>query len=312
MCEDETYNFDSFELNNIQSKEVNFSFIGKKVEIKEFALNTDGSVFFNFGTFGNDLFIEKFMIVGKRNIKNLFENIRLKELVFENFQCFDSFTFQNIDVDKNSSLYFNNSNLDLVTFKPSILHKFNNIYISRSDFVGMSLIDFKYIEEKRISSEIIDINKQIIKTSNINFFRFLKNHTQNQSNLHLYQKYKAFEFNEILRQNEDIDGGEKFILEFNKFTNNHTTDWFKAFKLILITFSFYLYLITSYLLYSQNDFQFMDVSKILPNLLSPVSFLVNNDEFCFPNLIYFIDVFYNILIGLLLYQMIAAFRKFNR
>ncbi|NHE57944.1 hypothetical protein [Cyclobacterium plantarum] len=258
------------------------------------------------------LSVQNLELSGYFSKQNIIKDIEIKNLKFDFFQTDSEFIFRNLSFIEKGELVIGNSNLNNVTFNPSILHEFNKITTFGSDFFGMNITGFKFLNINHFAKEYIDINKRLFPTNNIKLFRYLKNFSLADGDLDSFQKYRSYELNETYFHSRQLKRYEKFILWFNKITNNHTTDWFKAFKLILITFSFYLYLITSYLLYSQNDFQFMDVSKILPNLLSPVSFLINNDEFCFPNLIYFFDVFYNIIIGLLLYQMIAAFRKFNR
>lgn len=281
-----------------------------------FKINSDSQIIFYPSLNSENLLIkiETLKLVGEVTNLKYIKNVKVNNLELNGFIPSNNFTFDNISdkICNSGRLIIINSNLNNVTFKPSILHQFDNIFITKSDFVGMSLIGFEYIDESKFGKQYTDDNKVTIKTDNIEFFRFLKNYTERQNNLHLYQKYKAFEFNEMLRIRKDIDFGEKCILVFNKFTNNHTTDWTKAGKLFLIIFCSYFSLLLTYLYCSYFNFEFLQASKILPYLVSPVNLLMHYEDFEFHNAIYIIDFFYNLIIGLLLYQMIAAFRKFNK
>jgi len=233
-------------------------------------------------------------------------NCEFSNIHFLNFYSKRKFFLKNISLNKsNSSLIIKSSTLENTILDPSFLNHINKLVFYNSTLTDLKVINFTNIPDKAIHPRDEDQ-----ETNYLILYRELKSLASKYGDNYLYHKFKALEYNERLKGK--LNFLDRSVLEFNKFTNNHTTDWIKAFKLLLITIGFYLSLITSYLLYSYNGFQFMDVSIILPYLLSPVSFLVNNSEYYFPNFIYFIDILYNIIIGLLLYQMIAAFRKFSR
>lgn len=256
--------------------------------------------------------IENLALEGKFTRPLLIEDISIKNLKFYKFETLNDVTFNNIEILNAGELFVTFSDLNMVTFKPSILHKFKRINILESDFQGFKLIGFKFVKESVFAESFIDNNKILITTDNKKIFRHLKSKSLLEGDLDSYQKYKAYEFNEMLRNGQNLKKGEKIILNFNKYTNYHSTDWTKAVKLLLIFFFLYLSLILTYLYCSYSSFEFLQASKILLYLVSPVNLLMHYDDFEFPNEIYIIDFFYNIAIGLILYQMIAAFRKFNR
>src|SRR5690606_11191877 len=108
------------------------------------------------------------------------------------------------------------------------------------------------------------------------------------------------------------DFRERFTLLFNQFTNYHSTDWMRALKLFLILFLFHISLVTTYLKCSDQIDNVADVLRIFHFFISPINFLSELHEYSFPNLIYFLDVLYHLCIGVVIYQFIAAFRKFNK
>ncbi|GEO22387.1 hypothetical protein [Cyclobacterium qasimii] len=251
----------------------------------------------------------------KCNTFNLNNNISLESnifgcifqnLVFKDFYSSSLLNIKNTQLKKeNNHLNINNSNLDNVLISPSFFEELKKISFTKSSIQGLKITNFIDIPLKTINPNNKDKN-----TNYLILFREFKNLAKNYGDNYLYHKFKALEYNERLKR--EINLFDRSVLQFNKFTNNHTTDWFKAFKLLIILFTFNLSIITSYLYNSYDNFNVLDIAKLLPYLLSPVSFLVNYKEYEFHNVIYLFDFLYNIGIGLIIYQMIAAFRKFNR
>ncbi|MDO6437093.1 hypothetical protein Q4534_06735 [Cyclobacterium sp. 1_MG-2023] len=233
-------------------------------------------------------------------------NSEIEILELMNFYSVKKFRFDNVNISKPAEcLTIRNSSLNNVSLNPFFLHNFNEIKFTNSSLLNL--------EANNLTKIPINAIKPIYRDKETNYlilYRELKSIAQKYGDTYLYHKFKALEYNE--RLNGSLDFLDKSILYFNKFTNNHTTDWFKAFKLLIILFTFNLSIITSYLYNSYENFNVLDIAKLLPYLLSPVSFLVNYKEYEFHNVIYLFDFLYNIGIGLIIYQMIAAFRKFNR
>lgn len=109
---------------------------------------------------------------------------------------------------------------------------------------------------------------------------------------------------------------DRFILWFNKNTNNFGLDWFKPLFLIIITNSIF------YLIFSLSNFQVTNFSwnNFFINLgfFSQFFIPINTIEKIFGNYENinrgweFINLIKNILIGVFLYQGIQAFRKYSR
>ncbi|WP_215225868.1 hypothetical protein [Echinicola shivajiensis] len=249
---------------------------------------------------------EKKIYINRLSLEGICDNIivnqsTIKYLNFNGIVVINKVEFNDVKIDSISQLSIIDSLLNKVIIKTSFLHLFDNINYVNSSMEGVVISNFKEIFPIRIND---DCDK-------IEFLRFLKTFSNKQDNLPLYQKYKAFEFEE-LRKSKDTSRKEKFVLWFNKVTNNYVTDWFRAFSIIICMIGFHFALATSYLLYTSQINSIWDTSLILPNIFSPFSFLVSLKQFTFHNGIYFFDFAYNLIYALVLYQMIAAFRKFNK
>ncbi|WP_200974452.1 hypothetical protein [Echinicola sp. 20G] len=246
----------------------------------------------------------------------LLNSFSVKHLKFDDLIVTKKLELNRIDFEENGGVQIFNSLLNNVIFRKSFFHNVSFIDFFDSSMEGVLISSFKDFDPAIIRSVTLIQPKGELKGKELfldksDFIRFLKVYNEQRSNTHLVQKYRALEFEEQ-RKNHNLYWYEKFVLWTNRYTNNHITNWWIAGRAILTMIFFYIALTTSYLYYSETVDNYWDSMFILPYAVSPVSFLGTLKGYSFHPVIYIIDFLYKIIYGLLLYQMIAAFRKFNK
>ncbi|NHE57943.1 hypothetical protein [Cyclobacterium plantarum] len=264
------------------------------------------------------------LIVNKITVKNqvinesIFSNVKFGSLELNGFASRNKFNFSNCTViDKNGLLILNNSVLDNVAFNPSFLHQFKEIR-----FTNSSLINLQANNLTEIPTRTIRPFKRDIETNYLTLYRELKILAQNYGDNYLFHKLKALEYNERIWnwtfhpfKSKDYSVKDYFILLTNRISNNHTTNPFLAFGWILGLIILYVYSINCL---TNSDFGNFLISNHTDYFIVPFKlFISNKDEIIgiadkFPNYLFYIDIGYHIILSYLIYQMIAAFRKFNR
>ncbi|WP_200974451.1 hypothetical protein [Echinicola sp. 20G] len=314
-------NIKSFIVNSVAKEEVNVNRVvlldnfyltkfeynylnpaSKNIRINELEINSDTSINLK------KIDFKTVKLTNEFTKNSSFVKCQINQLIFNDFSTTATFIFKDITVNsENSKLIIYNSILNNVTFNPSIFHLYDSIEFKKSKLDGLEVNSFEFVKSKTIS-EYSDKGK----IDRVELIRFFKNLVDGDKNLNLYQKYRAMEYNQMLKEGTDLNCGEKLILIFNKITNNHTTQWYNSAILIIIfavCYGGYLF----YYLSSTNQIDKPDI--ILQNsviLLSPVKYLNSLEECIFPTWLYVFDIFYKFIIGSLLFQMVAAFRKFHK
>ncbi|WP_215225869.1 hypothetical protein [Echinicola shivajiensis] len=262
---------------------------------------------------------------------------KFSTLEFESFYSYDTFEFQNIDIIGDSKLVITDSRLDNVVFKPSFLHSFKSIEIYNSSIGDIKLIDFKPIISDRIRKKgeiktliskkydfmynvrnIISIIKgdRRVRFDKVGFLRFLKTYAHKETDINLYHKYKRDEYNEMLFSRKTKFNLMDWFIQFtNYLSNDHSNNPIRSICWIII-------ILFGYLSFLSNKYGSQEIYSLFIHspeyFLTPIKFLSSSD--IDPKLkskfrldgIFLIDYGYKVLFGYLIYQMIAAFRKFNK
>lgn len=269
----------------------------------------------------------KFLSLEGFDLKNVvFSNVKLSTILFKNFSVSNTFEFTSIVQESMFSLELKNSVLENVKMNPSFLHLFNKIFVSNSSITGINLFNFKYINDdiiKRGGSSIID---------SVGFCRELVQLMNNQNNKYYATKYNALEHS-FRKKDDNVSIVDKIVLTLNEKSNFHSTRPDKAFYWILrIIIIYYIVLFVD--LYSYSGF---DLSVFLNswNWISFVKLFIPPLDLISDNLSVFFnplkgisdvkfgdyvphkfvkvfDFFYNVVYAYLVYQFVAAFRKFNK
>lgn len=244
-----------------------------------------------------------------------FNNSELSNLEFKDFVNNGKFKFRHIKVnDKNkySSLSLSNSVLSGIEFDRSFLHNFKNLTLEESTISGIVLHYFKPIKNKIIR------NSKASTSAKIELCRELTSLMQAQNNSHYATTYRALEQNFRLKERFrqfKIFNSDTLILTLNKITNNHGTQPFLAFiGMIVLVFLYYLVLNREFSLNPTSPDALNIMTSNVSYFFKPFTFISEikeiDHEFSFGFRLW--DILYKILYAYLVYQFIAAFRKFNK
>ncbi|WP_154859714.1 hypothetical protein [Cyclobacterium xiamenense] len=162
-----------------------------------------------------------------------------------------------------------------------------------------------------IPTRTINPFKRDDETNYLTLYRELKKLAQEYGDNYLYNKFKALEYNERLNSKEDIGSINRIILWCNKFSNNHSTKPQYAFVGIVAISLFFSVPIIISLYFNGVKLSANQIWSSLTYFVNPLK-LLNEYSIPFHGIIYLLEVFYKLALGYLIYQMIAAFRKFNK
>lgn len=255
----------------------------------------------------------------------LIENCKIDSLYFRNFSArlganlYDIQPFRK-DTEENK-LEIHKSNLDKIWFDNVAFDAYSTISLYRNKFgqTTLTACDFpsKYKDFDKIQT-IENIHyperkdKNYFKTRYETFIQ-LKKQLEASGNFYEAQKFQAIS-NEALINVENLPYWDKVILKINSLSNNHGLSIKAPFiATIVISICFYiLYLWSLGRMFNSNGidwnlfgyyFSFLDITH-------RTDFLVNKSELNGFALV--IDYLNKIIVGFLIYQFIAAFRKYGK
>jgi len=245
-----------------------------------------------------------------------FNELNLQTLKFENFTNLGNITISKISISDN--ICFENSDLGKTTFIDCDFSNRKMIFDS-SKINEIGLAGTKLPKPKNIDSKLTgNKNQKKLALSQIK-----KAYQDLGDNLtaNLYQSEELNTYKSTLK-----NGWEKTNLWLNKQTNNHGQRWDRPLALLII-FTAFFYTLFCFSLGFEIDlkspgnfstffknlsyfFEFLNPfrkSNFIPNQLVTI-----NDENPIPSITVFIDSISKIISAYLLYQFIAAFRKFGK
>lgn len=255
----------------------------------------------------------------------LIENCKIDSWYFRNFSARLGANFYDIkpfrkDTEE-TKLEIHKSNLDKVWFDNVAFDDYSTISLYRNKFgqTTLTACDFpsKYKDFDKIQT-IENIHypdrkdKNYFKTRYETFLQ-LKKQLEASGNFYEAQKFQAIS-NEALKNVENLPYWDKVILKINSLSNNHGLSIKAPFiATIAISICFYiLYLWSLGRMFNCNEidwnlfgyyFSFLDITH-------RTDFLVSKSEINGFSLA--IDYLNKIIVGFLIYQFIAAFRKYGK
>lgn len=252
--------------------------------------------------------IEEINFTGLTKGKSEFNNCFIENLNFNLFSLDGKLLFNNVSsLRKNGLLNFANSLLDNVLMNPSFLHQFGEIKFLKSSI--LNLVTYNLID---IPDSTLKPTKKDLNSNYLSLYRELKVLALMHNDNYLAQRFKALEYNELLEEKgQKIPLYNWLILNLNKLSNNHSTNPFLALGWMFVLAFFYSIVLILSLTIKGTKFEITDVFRNLTFFINPIK-LLGDFDLVFHNVVYIIDFFYKIAIGYLVYQFIAAFRKFNK
>ncbi len=255
----------------------------------------------------------------------LIENCNIDSWYIRNFSAQLGANFYNIKPfrkeTEETKLEIHKSNLDKVRFDNVAFDDHSTISLHRNKFgqTTLTACDFpsKYEDFDKIQT-IENIHypdkkdKNYYKTRYETFLQ-LKKQLEASGNFYEAQKFQAIS-NEALKKVENLPYWDKIILKVNSLSNNHGLSIKAPFiATIAISIFFYiLYLWTLGRMFNCNviDWNLFGYYFAFLDITHRTDFLVSKSELNGFSLT--IDYFNKIIVGFLIYQFIAAFRKYGK
>lgn len=248
----------------------------------------------------------------------------------------DNIYFRNLTVQKDAILYnihpnnltngerkleIHKSNLEKFTFDNFSFIDYSSISFYRNKFDQISLISCNFPDsykdfEKFKTVENIhypDKKDDNYYKTRYEVFLQLKKALENSGNFYEAQKFQAIS-NESLKQIEKIPYWDKFILNINGISNNHGLSITQPFQLIIGTSIFlyilYLWSLNKIFICTEIDWNLFGYYFSFLDITHRNNFLVEKKEF--NGLSLTIDYINKVIVGFLIYQFIASFRKYGK
>lgn len=302
------------------SGEANFSFSTFSGEANFSRSTFSGEANFSYFTFSGEVNFWRSTFSGKVNFDNIhFKENKEKDRI--------SIKFDNIKLEDNSYISFNNINYDDETkefteSKNSKIEIINTLIKGRVDFnnVGINEINF---EGSNIMNDGV-INRINFEASPLNSDTacILKNEELKKNNTIKALKFKAIEkdlyLKELIAKKEKTlqTRAEILSIKLSKLSNNHGQDWFRA---VLFTLGFgFLFFSLAYLFIS--DVNIYNIKCLFTsffmkdyfNYLIPTNFeLIKNVHQNTNILFYIFYILGKIAISYGIVEIVQAFRKLN-
>lgn len=244
-------------------------------------------------------------------------NCKILKFEIRNFNSNNKVIVENLFIPNGESCFkVHNSTLSNLILSPSFLHKFKSIELTNSSFQGITLNNFELINPEIIHSSKMDHQQKIDFVRELNGIMLANHHK------HYYTVYRALEQDLRLEGDDSLTGFDKFIVRLNSLSNGHGTKpqkalvWFAAIFLIhILSVSIDLHWqnspFSTYDFFANHYFYYLKPLTFISELDLKETLNLKN-KFKFSGWIKVVDFVYKLLYAYLLYQFVAAFRKFNK
>lgn len=267
--------------------------------------------------------IEETKISGFSDSFNLvFSNILFKHLNILDFSNSGILNFTNAKGSDESSFFLLNSDLGRTKFNNFSFNSFDNIQIKTSNIKEIStsnIIWFRPDQLNRVAGE--NTNYQELRE----IFRQIKQSLKQEGNIIDSLSFQAWEFKsyrEELLSSNNYTTGDRLIMSAS-WTNDFGLDWTRTAIVILIMNLVFYYTILSsvvafplFSIYRPMVLNFMSLNlfweekQLFFQLFNPVRRFSNMYPESVSDAVYFLDITQRILLAVLIFQLVKAFRKF--
>jgi hypothetical protein len=243
-----------------------------------------------------------------------FKNFKLTN--FRNIGKFKLFKINILDNETGEKFQIDNTSIGDTDFQSVNLSSFEKITMFDNIFDNVKYTNINWGEfggkkditiggcENHQSHQICKLEKQQ------DTYRTLKNVAIKNNDQPQAIKFYAKEMENAYQLEQWVNFSNKFTLWFNKWTNSFGLNWIKPTLILLFVIApfFYFLLLLSLDCYCQDK----DILAKFFEFLNPthkIGFVAENG---WGVATYFIDIFFRIIEGLMIYQIIQAFRKYTR
>lgn len=243
---------------------------------------------------------KELLIQGSADVAINLINLELGALILQNFVNSKEFNIKSLSAlnDHPSHIIFDNSILTNANFENIDFSQFAYFKIEKSSLINL---DASYVTWPK---------EFIGDTSRLGaIYRDLKVLYHNKHDNVNVLKFKALEF-KTYRNRKDFSCQDRWIFRFNDWSNQHGQNYVRPFVLIWV-----VNLIT-FLIYAVFDNSILKEWGFYFNLFNPVRRIDFISDFCGlhenRNVVILIDFLSRGIISYLIFQTIAAFRKFSK
>lgn len=253
--------------------------------------------------------------------KMVFNNIIFKNLNVLDFSNSGFLNFSNCKGDSESSLFLLNSDLGPARFNNFSFKSFNNIQIKNSNLKEISTTNIEWFDQNQLNvTEEGFKNPQELRE----VYRQLKQSLRQDGNIIDSLTFQALEmkaYRKELLSSKNYSFGDRSIM-IASWANDFGLDWIRtAVIIILMNLLFYLLLISSLYPYFQLNIYspwFLNRSlnilwvkkEIFFQLFNPVRKISLMYPSAISDWVYLLDISQRVLLAVLIFQMVRAFRKF--
>lgn len=272
----------------------------------------------------SNLVLRSLSLSGKPASRITIENTLINQWYIYNFLPKEEVSFFNIEPEANEAnplIGIHQSNLDNVSFDNVYFDKYQIVSFYRAKLAKTTFTSCNFPEDLKSFATFMAINnvhypekQPKLKDKDLyELFLQLKKAVENTGNFHEAQKFQALA-NHSLHNIPTIPGADRFILKTSSLSNNHGLSYLRAIKWLII-FSVVLYAL--YLLCLGRIFKPTPIDWDLfgyyfsfIDITHRTDFLVDKTALNTGALT--VDFVNKIVVGYLIYQFVAAFRKYGK
>lgn len=258
--------------------------------------------------------------------KLIFKRILFKLLSISDFTNLSDLTFSNSVAKEDSDLIIEDSDLGLTKFSDFSFKSFTRIRIENAFLNRIVCSNIDWFEENQLIENTERTSRGFALRNKRELFRQLKQSLSNNGNALDSLDFQAKELQLYRKEKKEIGKysfGDRIIMLVN-MSNDYGLNWLKPLGLILlITLIFYPFLcilnserFNFELSCDLNDMNatfkyLLENNKLFVELLNPTR-SINSvyGEGRMHSAIYWVDSIHRIILGIFIFQMIKAFRKF--
>lgn len=259
-----------------------------------------------------------------QNLKLLFKRMVMRFVLLNDFTNFNDIGFDKCNAIEGSSLNLSDCDLGPTKFNE---FAFNTFTVIRADNVTLDKIkasNVQWFKDRNLSIEIANQTAIEEFRRRREVYRQIKQALKssgNQIDSLIFQAREMQAYRNELNSSKDYNLGDKVIMSVNQ-TNDYGINWLKPFVLILlVTCGFYLielpffsnkinYLpATSWFDIKLTVFEFHDRFEVFWQMLNPARRFTTVYGEVDNGWLYMLDFFHRVILGILIYQLIKAFRK---
>jgi len=283
---------------------------------------------------GSEISIKNFVfksleIRGTFNHDIEIQNSSIQNLLLDTYSNSKKSLFYNVNnIEKTESLIsITNSDLNQVTFDNLFFNEYAIIHLFRNTFENSKLIGCDFPESIKEFNKIHTVeNIKELKNKAPNYYKVryetflqLKNVLEKSGNYYEAQKFKAAS-DEALKKIPRLPYTDKIILELNGLSNQHGQSFLQTFVMFICStiLLYCLYLCAlgfKFQLFGAFDSDLVNYYFTFIDITHKRDFISNSKNNIIIKLGFwalFIDYLSKVIIGYLIYQFIAAFRKYGK